>query len=236
MYRLLSLSVNTQRTATCKTPTMPLPKAVRRLTPRALRDNPRLRSLALGAGLIPPRTMHHPAEAAALAELARAAQVVVEIGVYEGSSAVILVHAMPPGSQLHLIDPFVDESGWALPAGWGATETATKRVVARAARADGTGPAVHWHVKRSQYVGRLWNGGPVDLVFVDGDHSPAAVREDWDVWHEHVRPGGAVAFHDANGRSPGPSAVVDELFHGAEPVPGWSVENAVESLVVVRRD
>jgi predicted O-methyltransferase YrrM len=213
---------------------MPLPKAVRRLTPTSLRDNPRLRSLALAAGLIPPRTMHHPAEAAALAELARAAQVVVEIGVYEGSSALEFMRVMAPGSELHLIDPFVDESGWALPAGWGATETATKRVVERAARGD-RGPRIHWHVKRSQYVGRLWGGGPVDLVFIDGDHSPAAVREDWDVWHEHVRPGGAVAFHDANGRSPGPSAVVDELFLGPDPIPGWTVERAVESLVVVRR-
>ena len=214
---------------------MPLPKAVRRLTPDALRDNPRLRALALGAGLIPPRTMHAPAEAAALEELARGARLVVEIGVYEGSSALVLVRAMRPGSRLHLIDPFVDESGWALPAGWGAVETATKRVVARASARDDA-PEVQWHVERSQDVGRSWRGGPVDLVFIDGDHSPAAVREDWDVWHPHVPPGGHVAFHDANGRSPGPSAVVDELFHGAEPVGGWTVEKAVESLVVVRRD
>jgi hypothetical protein len=84
-------------------------------------------------------------------------------------------------------------------------------------------------------VGREWAGGPVDLVFIDGDHSPEAVREDWEVWSPHVCPGGHVAFHDANGRSPGPSAVVDELFYGAEPVPGWTVERAVESLLVVRR-
>jgi predicted O-methyltransferase YrrM len=213
---------------------MPLPKAVRRLTPDSLRDSPRVRSLALGAGLIPPRTMHAPAEAEALAALAADARVVVEIGVYEGSSALVLVRAMGAGSELHLIDPFVDESGWALPAGWGATERATKRVVARAARAH-RGPEIHWHVKRSQDVGRAFTGAPVDLVFIDGDHSPAAVREDWDVWHPHVRPGGHVAFHDANGRSPGPSAVVDELFGGAEPVPGWGVERAVESLVLVRR-
>jgi predicted O-methyltransferase YrrM len=214
---------------------MPLPQAVRRLTPDALRNSPRLRSLALGAGLIPPRTMHAAAEAGALEELARDARVVVEIGVYEGSSALVLVRAMRPGSQLHLIDPFVDESGWALPAGWGATETATRRVVARAAARDGAAPEVHWHVARSQDVGRAWPGGPVDVVFIDGDHSPAGVREDWDVWHPHVRPGGRVAFHDANGHSPGPSAVTEELFHGTEPVPGWTVEQAVESLLVVRR-
>jgi hypothetical protein len=29
--------------------------------------------------------------------------------------------------------------------------------------------------------------------------------------------------------------VVDELFLGPDPIPGWTVERAVESLVVVRR-
>src|SRR5438045_9756630 len=113
---------------------MPLPKAVRRLTPDVLRDNPRLRSLALGAGLIPPRTMHAPAEAAVLEELARDARVVVEIGVYEGSSALVLVRATPSSSELHLVDPFVDGSGWALPGGSAGGGSAAKAERARAAR------------------------------------------------------------------------------------------------------
>jgi len=213
---------------------MALPKVLRRLTPDSIRDSPRLRALALGAGLIPPRTMHAPEEAGALASLAADARVVVEIGVYEGSSALVLVRAMAPGSRLHLIDPFVDESGWALPAGWGATERATRRVVARAA-ALREAPQIEWHVERSQDVGRSWDRGPVDLVFIDGDHSPGAVREDWDVWHPHVKSGGHVAFHDANRRSPGPSAVVNELFYSATAVTGWEVVQTVESLVVVRR-
>jgi hypothetical protein len=107
-------------------------------------------------------------------------------------------------------------------------------VVARAAH-GGEAPEVHWHVERSQDVGRAWSARAVDFVFIDGDHSPAAVREDWDVWQRHVPEGGHVAFHDANGHSPGPSAVVDELFEGPRPVEGWTVERAVESLVVVRR-
>jgi predicted O-methyltransferase YrrM len=213
---------------------VPLPKALRRLTPDPVRDNPRLRALALRAGLIPPRVMHAPAEAAALAELAHGARVVVEIGVYEGSSALVFAHSMQAGSELHLIDPFVDESGWALPSGWGATETATRRVVARAARADG--PRIVWHIDRSQDVGRDWRGHPIDLVFIDGDHSPQGVREDWDAWHPHVLPGGHVAFHDARDSSEGPEQVVNELFYGPSPVRGWSVVREVKSLVVIRRD
>ena len=75
---------------------MPVPQALRRLTPDRLRDSPRLRALALGAGLIPPRTMHSPAEAEVIARLARGRRRVVELGVYEGSSAVVLCRCSDP--------------------------------------------------------------------------------------------------------------------------------------------
>lgn len=217
---------------------MPLPSRIRHLAPSSWRDNPRLRAVALAAGVIPPRPMHSPAEAGALSQLARGARLVVELGVYEGSSALVLCEAMAPDAVLHLVDPFVDETGAALPAGWRATPAATRRTVARACR---TGPRVCWHLARSQDVGRAWSGPEADLVFVDGDHSERGCREDWEQWHRHVRPGGAVAFHDARlGRpqgdgSPGPTAVVDALFRPAPP-PGWRITYEVDTLVVVSRD
>ena len=216
---------------------MAAPKTLRRLAPDRLRDDPRLRALALGAGLIPPRTMHSQAEAALLAKLAKDARRVVELGVYEGSSALVLCRALGAGAELHLVDPFIDSTGWALPRGARASATATRLAVRRAARRKG--PAVRWHFSRSQDVGRSWTGGPVDLVFIDGDHSPEGCREDWEVWHGHVSPGGAVSFHDARaGRagghgSPGPTGVVDELFRTSDS--GWTVAEEVDSLVVVRR-
>ncbi len=39
-------------------------------------------------------------------------------------------------------------------------------------------------------------GGPVDMLFIDGDHSYAAVMCDWLLYHKLVRRGGLVAFHD----------------------------------------
>ena len=198
-----------------------------------------LRAAALTLGLIPPRTMHSDAEAGVLARLASQAARVVEIGVYEGSSALVFCRAMNRSAELHLIDPFVDESGWALPANWSAVPIASRMAVRRAA--SGGGPKTCWHIARSQDVGRRWSGGEVDLVFIDGDHSPEGCREDWDVWHPHVRPGGAVAFHDARlgqpggAGSPGPTVIVDELFRSPEPPPGWSLAEEVDTLVVVRR-
>lgn len=218
---------------------MALPKAIRSRTPTRIKDHPGLRAIALGAGLIPPRTMHTAAEAAALTGLAELAGCVVEIGVYEGSSAWVFCDALAPAAELHLIDPFIDESGWALRAGWRATPRATRVAVSRRARRGG--PNIRWHIARSQDVGRRWTGPRPDLVFIDGDHSPEACREDWEVWHPHVSANGAVAFHDARLGLPGgaggtgPTAVVTELFRGSGALEGWRIEHEVDTLVVVRR-
>jgi len=78
-------------------------------------------------------------------------------------------------------------------------------------------------------------------VFVDGDHSSQGCREDWDVWHPHVRSGGVVAFHDARlgaaggTGSPGPTSVVNEVFCAQDPPDGWQLADEVDTLVVVRR-
>lgn len=219
---------------------MPLPKALRRLAPDRLRHDVRLRALAVGGGLIPPRTMHSDPEAALLRDLALGRRRVVEIGVYEGSSAVVLCEILEPGAELHLIDPF-GHHPMALPEGWGATERASKRVVARAARRH-AGPRVHWHVELSDAVARAWDA-PVDLVFIDGDHSEEGCALDWELWHGFVEPGGVVLFHDARasqpgGRGlPGPTAVVDRLFRGPGALPDWAVlHEADRAVAVTRRD
>jgi predicted O-methyltransferase YrrM len=219
---------------------LPLPQSIRSRVPTRVRDQPALRALALAGGLIPPRPMHSSAEANLLATLARGARRVVELGVYEGSSALVFCRALDRHAELHLVDPFVDESGWALPAGWSTVPTAARLAVWRAARHGG--PVIRWHIARSQDVGRRWAGGDTDLVFVDGDHSPEGCRGDWEAWHPHVRPGGAVAFHDARlgrpggGGSPGPTTVVDELFRSPRPPTGWGLSDEVDTLLVVTRE
>ncbi|HEX7610835.1 MAG TPA: class I SAM-dependent methyltransferase, partial [Solirubrobacteraceae bacterium] len=202
---------------------MRLPARLRRLTPDGLRDQPRVRALALGAGLIPPRTMHSELDAEVLLAAARGARRVVEIGVYEGASALSLQRELDGGSELHLIDPF-GTSADALPAGWGASEWATRRALARGERQRVRGERagaveVVWHVALSQDVARTWSS-PIDLVFIDGDHSEAGCERDWLDWHRFVVPGGCVVFHDARagqpgGRGlPGPTAVVNRHLRG----------------------
>jgi predicted O-methyltransferase YrrM len=216
-----------------------LPQALRSLTPASVRDDVRLRALAVGLGAIPPRTMHSREDVRVLLDAARGARRAVEIGVYEGASALALLEALGPSSELHLIDPFGSHPD-ALPGGWGASEWATRRAVARAARRRGAqAPQVRWHVALSHEVAARWQGS-VDLVFIDGDHSERGCELDWSGWHAFVTVGGHVVFHDArageqNGRGlPGPTAVVRRLFR-EKGAPGWEIVAEADRTVAVRR-
>jgi hypothetical protein len=229
-----------------------LPAGLRRLSPERLRDDVRLRALAVGAGLIPPRTMHSAEDAAVLLEAARGARCVVEIGVYEGASAVALCEALRGDAELHLVDPFGRHPD-ALPSGWGATEWATRRVVSRALRRQGSeAPAVRWHVCLSAELASRWRedadrgwpgagGVEVDLVFIDGDHSESGCELDWTEWHRFVPVGGHVVFHDAradrpDGRGlPGPTSVVSRHFRSGDGVCGWEIVAEADRSVAVRR-
>jgi len=41
-----------------------------------------------------------------------------------------------------------------------------------------------------------WDGGEIAFLFIDADHSEAAVRADVQGWRGHIGPGGVLAFHD----------------------------------------
>jgi hypothetical protein len=217
----------------------PAPQRLRSLAPERLRDDVRLRAFGVGLGLIPPRTMHSSEDARVLLDAAHGARRVVEIGVYEGASSLSLLNALDAGAELHLIDPFGRRPD-ALPSGWGATEWATRRVIARAQRRLGAdAPIVHWHTALSHEVAASWSQ-PLDLVFIDGDHSEAGCELDWDCWRAFVAVGGHVVFHDARadrpgGRGlPGPTAVVERRLRDSRG-PAWEIVGERDRTVAVRR-
>jgi len=72
----------------------------------------------------------------------------------------------------------------------------------------------------SDKAAKIYNR-PIDLLYIDGDHSYVAVRQDCDLWLPYLKPGGWAAFHDygsAPGRPvhPGVKRAVDETTHGYE--------------------
>jgi hypothetical protein len=149
----------------------------------------------------------------------------------------VLVAALPLEAELHLVEPFGAAGPW--PGVMNpADEGAARAIVNRAARQRG-GPTVRWHVALSEQAARDWSD-PVDLVFVDGDHSEEACGLDWELWHGFVEPGGVVAFHDARAGKEGgwgdsgPTVVVDRLFRDGG-APGWEIAAERDTLVAVRR-
>jgi len=48
----------------------------------------------------------------------------------------------------------------------------------------------------SKKVGKEWENGPIDFLFIDGDHSYEGCRGDIEAWRPHVKRGGIIALHD----------------------------------------
>jgi len=88
----------------------------------------------------------------------------------------------------------------------------------------------------SKKVGRSWDWGLIDMVFVDGDHTYEGCRGDIEEWMPHLRFGGVIALHDYQKiaawkrMNPAIEVVTDDMVgHIIKPYPG--VDKAVEELL-----
>jgi hypothetical protein len=181
------------------------------------------------------RDLTFPAEKHLFEKYARGRKVLVEIGVFEGASAVVFRRSMPGDATLHLIDPFVPDS-------MNQNLLARKEFTVRNVESVSRGRVV-WHEDFSWNVAKVWTR-PIDLLFIDGDHREQSCLRDWDDWSRFVKVGGVVLFHDArkgkgDGTSwegwEGPTRVVDALFRGNDAVPGWEMIEELGTVVVVRK-
>lgn len=175
---------------------------------------------------------HTQAEHEALKRWASGRSALAEIGVAEGVSALAIREAMHDHGTLALIDPFHLSRLHAL----NFTRRAAHRVVESCPRGR-----VQWIEKFSYEAFRKCNQ-PLDFLLIDGDHSEAGVRRDWEDWSPLVKAGGVVVFHDARtfeGGWPdsdwGPVVFVNEMFR-RNPASGWRMVDEVDSLVVVKRE
>ncbi|MFN3241684.1 MAG: class I SAM-dependent methyltransferase [Planctomycetota bacterium] len=181
-------------------------------------------------------------EAIALFELARElpdeAPRAVEIGSWQGKSTVCIANGLrgKPGAQLTCIDPF-DASGDA---------ESEHDYQDRAGRAGGPLRQAFEHNLLHAQVRDLVDvrqgfshdfkdelDESIDLLFLDGDHSYAAVLQDFEDWAQKIKPGGLLAMHDVvHPVHEGPRQVVDERIASD---PQWVDQRYVDSLFVARR-
>lgn len=151
-------------------------------------------------------------ELARLASLVPADQAIVEIGSFRGKSTAYLAAGAREGGGAHVyaVDP------WDLPGnpygkhGFSAGEVRT--VFEQQLRSVRLWSRVTPIQAFSTDAAADWAGPPVGLLFIDGDHTEAAVRGDVDAWTRHLAPVHTIAFDDFDTkRNPGVRAVVCTL-------------------------
>jgi predicted O-methyltransferase YrrM len=117
--------------------------------------------------------------------------VCVEIGSARGKSTCHIARALREnlGGRLYAIDPH-QSTAWN-----DAGEPQTLRALERNLRAVGARGFVEIIRAPSPEVGRSWHR-PIDLLFIDGDHSYEGVRLDWELFSPHLTRFGVAIFHD----------------------------------------
>lgn len=180
------------------------------------------------------RTTVTAAETALLVSLAQGRGCVVEVGVFEGATSARLAAAIAPTGRLFLVDPFEHGTRPERWLGFSFTQLIARRSVAR------------WRdqlrfVRAPSLEAARRHEEPAELVFIDADHSYAAVRADFLAWSEQLAPQGVLAFHDCR-RCParpdleahtGPVKLLGEILAG-EHGP-WSLVGEADSVSAIRR-
>jgi predicted O-methyltransferase YrrM len=178
-------------------------------------------------GLRPAQAQHTQSEGSLLRRYAEGSHTVVEIGVAEGGSAWEVAQVLDESAHLHLVDPYFRRvMKNIVPA-----RITAKRLVNSVARCQ-----VTWHEAFSTELVNRWSG-PIDLLFVDGDHSYEGVRQDWDDWTPYVPVGGHVALHDAHwdARHVKPEHGPAQLLLEVRDDLGWELADSADSLAILRR-
>lgn len=150
---------------------------------------------------------------------------VVEVGSWHGRCAVLLAHAVASqGGRVTTIDPFDGTVG----VGGTHFDSSNRRILqSNLRRLAPPGVVTHLPVP-SVEAAAAWEGRPVSLLWIDGDHTLEGVRADVEAWTPHLADYARFAFHDVD--MDGPGAVVEELL-GA----GWESVGSAGCLRVLRR-
>jgi MMP 1-O-methyltransferase len=158
--------------------------------------------------------------------------VVVELGSWKGKSAVMLAAGLieKENPELFCVDPFgCDENVEYQQKYYAALlehdSHSTGETFRNNMRTCGVDSIARQVKGYSFDIVRTWTR-PIDVLFIDASHEYPAVLRDFETWVEFLKQGGVIAFHDANGKWPGPTRVVQEKLQP----PKFGPVNAVDTL------
>jgi len=131
---------------------------------------------------------------------------IVEIGNFRGKSTVALAEGAPEPVDIFTIDP---HKKW--PKSDPTFGPEDRRILLKNLLDYEVLGQVRPIDLPSEVPSKGWND-PISFLFVDGDHSYRGCKRDFLNWHPHVKPGGMMAFHDANKNHTGVPDVIDEVL------------------------
>lgn len=171
-----------------------------------------------------PETQVTERELGVLVRHARDAGVIVELGTFEGRTAIALAKATQ--GSVYSIDPFVA----------GRLGIAYGEIIARAARRRAGARNLRYLKMRSHEAAPRFSDA-VDMIFIDADHSYEAIRRDWADWTPKVRDGGIVALHDSRIAPNSPVRLGSMAFFEEEVQnnAGYELVDEADALVVLRK-
>ncbi len=165
------------------------------------------------------------AERACLARHAKGRVAIVELGVMHGATTRLLSEAAASNGRVTAVDPFPP----------GRLGVSFEYAISRREAPRGAGAPCRFLRQTSDAALLDWRD-PIDFLFIDADHSWAAIERDWHGWTPFVVEGGLVALHDSRplaGRPIYDSVRFTETV--VLPDPAFSVVETADSLTVVRR-
>lgn len=133
-------------------------------------------------------------ERACLTRFASGRRRLAEIGVWHGVSTSCLRRVMAPDGTLFCIDPFpIGRLGFS-----------PQRAIARRELSRVRNGYLKWIRATGRQAAETYDiekNGPLEFLFIDGDHSFEGLREDWQAWSPLIADGGFVALHDSRSSS-----------------------------------
>ncbi len=150
----------------------------------------------------------------ALADMAAqvpADQEIVELGVFQGRSTLMMAWGARQGHGAHVtgIDPWSLEGNVYDPP---FTDDGSRRWAMHWVQSLGYSRDINLIQDFSHRVAEVWNGKPVGLLYVDGDHTKEGAKRDVLSWARHLAPGATIAVDDYGHPDwPGVGEAVDEL-------------------------
>jgi predicted O-methyltransferase YrrM len=124
--------------------------------------------------------------------LGRRPKVVVEIGTCHGGTLYLWCQAADPSATIVSIDLPEGEFG----GGYSACRTELYRAFAGAAQTLHLVRADSHSSETATRLNGLLSGRHIDFLFIDGDHTYAGVKQDYELYSPMLAPGGLIALHD----------------------------------------